>query len=164
MVANLQIPFTICTKDSDRYQRHLNLVRLQGSNSRGVSEAGACSIILFVHVCLKADDSVFFKVPLISRGSVISSHFQYSKSIRLRHQHPLGFWCPPNQRVLYAYTTLKYIRRPVLWRAATFISVVQADGNVMNETVACRVTESGLLQISGSPAHRDLTLRERPRT
>lgn len=104
-------------KDLDRYQRNLSCNRFKFAqdstvitNSRGVSEAGAeaCSISLFVLICLYSKLTACSSIFRVSTEAVTFCPFprrSIGSSINI-----LGFWCPPNQRVLYAYTTLEYTR------------------------------------------------------
>jgi hypothetical protein len=101
---------------------------------------------LFVLIRLKGG-SVSFYIPCLSRISDIPTRSIGSG---------INFRCPPNQGVLYAYEYDPFHDM----QAPSFLSF-KADGNVMNETVACGVTVSfcryPLLLLTPLP-------RERPRT
>ena len=105
----------------DRYQRNLNLDRLQGSNSCGVSEAKACSVFFLVQnltACFRpsteSSDSLPFSNKILRAvGSGINTSISW---------YPY----PPSQRVvLYAYTNLEFTRSPVPWRTGSLIYVIK---------------------------------------
>jgi hypothetical protein len=66
---------------------------------------------IFVLICPKVGDSVFFRV---SSETVASCPFP-TRAIRSGARQSMG---------LYAYSTLQDTGRPVLWRPGSFVSVI----------------------------------------
>ena len=122
--------YSMQQKDSDRYQRNLKLQLVRFQDSTVIHEVWVrpgpkhVPFSFWTHSsqCWQVD-SVFFNFPCLSRSSDILSLSKKDPSAQ--GSTSLGFWCPPNQRVLYACITLEYTRRPVLWRAGSFISVIK---------------------------------------